>query len=59
MLDVPAMELENEAIAQHQPLVVRASVATLATQETLVPAAARLNIVDADQGLWMHGVSVA
>ena len=59
MLDVPAMQLEEQAIVLDEALVLRATVAAPAPQKTLVPTATCLDITDADQGLWMHTNSVA
>ncbi len=58
MLHVPAMELQDEpAVARHKPLVFRAAVRALAAQQPLIPAAARLNVVDTNQRLWTHTIS--
>ena len=54
MLDVPAMQLEEQAIVLDEALVLWATVAAPAPQKTLVPAATCLDITDADQGLWTH-----
>ena len=59
MLDVPAMQLEEQAIVLDEALVLRATVAAPAPQKTLVPTATCLDITDADQGLWTHTNSVA
>ena len=54
MLDVPAMQLEEQAIVLDEALVLWATVAAPAPQKTLVPTATCLDITDADQGLWTH-----
>jgi hypothetical protein len=56
---VPAMKLKNEATAQDKPLVVGPAMGALASQQSLVPPAARFYIADANQGLWIHGSFVA
>jgi hypothetical protein len=53
--DVPVMELEEELPARDEALVVRATVPALAAQELLIPAAAGLDIANADEWLWLHG----
>jgi tRNA-Thr(GGU) m(6)t(6)A37 methyltransferase TsaA len=54
MLNIPGVQLENELAVDGQPLVLRAAVRALAPEQALIPAAARLDILDGDQGLRAH-----
>jgi hypothetical protein len=46
MLNIPAMELQDQPTSIHQALVFIAAVSALAAEEPLVPPAARLHIGD-------------
>ena len=54
VLHVPAVELQNQLAIADEPLVFTSAVGTLAVEETLIPAAARLNVGDANEWLWIH-----
>lgn len=54
MFDFPMVELENELPARDQPLVLRTAVRALASEQPLIPTAARFDIMDGDQRLWTH-----
>ena len=54
MLDVPGVQLKDELAVDGQPLVLRAAVRALAAEQALIPAAARLDVLDGDQGLRAH-----
>ena len=51
VLHVPPVQLENQPAVGHEPVVLGATVAAAAAKETLIPAAARLDIGYADEGL--------
>ena len=48
MLHVPTVQLKNQAAVRNEPLILGAAMVTLATKETLIPAAARLNVSHAN-----------
>jgi hypothetical protein len=53
---IPAMQLENKVTGTiDEPLVLVATMTTLAAEEALIPTAARLDVAHRDQGLWLHG----
>jgi hypothetical protein len=54
VLDLPAMELEDQDVTPVEPLVFRAAVRALDAEESLIPAAARLDVGHRDQGLGTH-----
>src|SRR5690606_38028517 len=54
VLDIDAVQLEEQAAVAHEPLVLAPAVRALAAQEPLVPAAARLDVSHRDQGLGSH-----
>ena len=51
VLDIPIVQLKDQGSLGDQPLIVRSAVRALATQEVLIPAAACLDIVHANEGL--------
>lgn len=55
MLHVPTMQLKHQPAVRNEPLILAAAMVAFATEETLIPAAARLNIAHANEGLWSHG----
>ncbi len=54
VLDLPLVELENQPAADHETLVIRPAVGALTTEQALIPAAARFNVIGTDERLWMH-----
>jgi len=54
MIDVPAVQLQEQLAMRHQLLVLASAMAALASQEPLVPATARFNISNTNEGLWSH-----
>jgi hypothetical protein len=52
MLDLPAVQLQDQGVARNQALVFGAAVGAAAAEQILVPPAARLDIADGDEGLW-------
>jgi hypothetical protein len=54
VFDVPIVQLEDQVSAEHQPLVIRSTVVALTAEETLIPPAACLDVVDANKGLQTH-----
>ena len=57
MFRLPAMQLHEQLTVRKQLLILFSAVAALASQQTLVPATARFDISDANQGLWTHLLS--
>ena len=52
--DLPLVQLKHQLSVPNQPLVRRAAVIALEIQQALIPAAGRLDIADADEGLRFH-----
>jgi len=59
VLHIPSVQLQDQPSSRDQPFILTATVRALTTQQTLIPATARLNITHADQGLRMHTNSLA
>ena len=55
IVPVPAMQLKNEASLRNEPLIIRAAVRALTAQQMLIPAAAGLDVTDANERLGTHG----
>ena len=55
VVDLEVVQLEDEPVAVDQTLVLLPAVVAATAQETLVPAAAGLDVDDGEQGLWAHG----
>jgi hypothetical protein len=51
---IPPVQLKDQPSIRSQTLVLGPSVRTSTTKQTLVPAAARFDIVHANQRLWAH-----
>ena len=51
MLDVPIVQLEDKVSVRDQSLIIRPAVAALTAKETLIPTAARLDVMHANEGL--------
>jgi hypothetical protein len=52
---IPAMQLENKVTGTiDEPLVLVATMTTLAAEEALIPTAARLDVVHANEWLEIH-----
>src|SRR5437879_5480209 len=47
VLDLPAVQLQDQPAIRYQPLILGAAVRALTTQETLIPAAAGLDVAHA------------
>lgn len=54
MLDLPPVKLKDQSAVDDEALVLRPAVGAPAAEQLLIPAAARLNVFDADERLWMH-----
>ena len=54
VLDLKAVQLEDQHTCRDQSLIFRPAVRALTTEETLVPPAARFDIGHRDQGLGTH-----
>lgn len=54
MTNMPAVQLHEQLAVRNQLLVLASTVAAPASQQTLVPATARFNISNTNQGLWTH-----
>jgi hypothetical protein len=54
VFDLKAVQLEDQQPVRDQPLVFRTPVHALTAQKMLVPAAARIDIGDCDEGLRAH-----
>ena len=59
MLHLPSVQLKDQPVVRNEPLILRAAMRTLAAEEALIPATARLNVAHAEKGLWTHRNSVA
>lgn len=51
----PAVQLKHQPAVANEPLIVRTAVGALTPKEVLIPAAAGLNIADANKRLGAHG----
>jgi len=51
MLDMPIVQLQDQSSMRDQPLILRPAVVAPATQETLIPATARLDVMHANERL--------
>ncbi len=54
MINLPAVQLHQQLTIRHQLLVMTSTVAALTSQQSLVPATARFNVPDTNEGLWTH-----
>ena len=54
VLHIPSVELKDQLAADNEAFVIPPSVGTLTTEQSLIPLAARLNVVHANEGLWIH-----
>jgi hypothetical protein len=54
VLDVPVMQLEDQGSMRDQSFIIRTAVVALTAKEALIPTTARLDVMDADEGLKMH-----
>jgi hypothetical protein len=54
MLSLPTVQLHEQFTIRNQLFVMAASMATLTTEQTLVPATAGFDIPNTNQGLWAH-----
>ena len=59
VLHIPSVQLQDQPALGDQPFILTAAMRALTTQQTLVPATARLNVTHADEWLWMHRNSLA
>ena len=55
VLDIKAVQLQNERATLHQLLILLAAVNPAATQQALIPATAGFDIRDTDERLGTHG----
>ena len=51
MLHIPAVQLKDQSAVPDDSLVFRATMPALTAKQPLIPAAARFNVVHADEGL--------
>ncbi len=54
VLDIPSVQLKDKLATDDKTLVLRPAVRTLAAEQALIPPAACLNVIHADERLWMH-----
>ena len=54
IVPVPAVQLKNEAPLRNEPLIIRSTMGALAVEQMLIPAAAGLDIADANERLRAH-----
>src|SRR5262245_15039124 len=54
MLHVPSVQLEDQSAIRNQPFIFRAAVRALTAEETLIPSAARFDVMHANEGLGAH-----
>ena len=59
MLHIPSVQLKDQPVTRDQPLILLAAMRTLAAEQTLIPATARLDVAHANERLEMHKNSVA
>ena len=59
MLDLKAVQLQDELAILHQLLIVPAAVSSAAAQQMLIPPAAGFDIRDTDERLGAHGFTLA
>jgi hypothetical protein len=59
VLYLPPVQLQNRPAVRDQPFILSTAMRALTTQETLIPATARLDITHANERLWMRTNSVA
>jgi len=59
MLNIPAMQLKNQAAGRNQSLILRTAVIAPTAEQPLIPATTRLNVTHTDKGLRAHKISVA
>ena len=59
VLHFPPVQLQNRPTMRDQPFILRATMRALTTEETLIPATARLDITNANEGLCTHTNSSA
>jgi hypothetical protein len=50
----PAVQLQDQSIVQNKTLILEPAMRTSTAEQTLIPAAARFDIVHANQRLWAH-----
>jgi hypothetical protein len=55
VLDLKAVQLQDELAILHQLLILPAAMSPAATEQALIPAAAGFNIGDTDEWLGVHG----
>src|SRR6267378_2450727 len=51
VLHLPPVQLQNQPATRYQPFIFSAAMRALTTQETLIPAAAGLDVAHANEGL--------
>ena len=54
VLDIPSVQLHDQPAVRDQPFIFGAAMPALTTQQTLKPATARFDIVNANERLWVH-----
>ncbi len=58
MLDIPSVELEDQPmVVINKALVFSTAVRASASEQTLIPAARRFDVINANQWLWPHHFS--
>ena len=57
VLHIPAVELKNQLVIDDEPLIFRAAMCAYAAKKPLIPAAARLDVGDTNEWLWIHTAS--
>jgi len=59
VFDIEPMQLQDQNVLRDQPLVFRSAVPAVAAQQSLIPAAARLDVTHCNKRLWAHPGVVA
>jgi hypothetical protein len=52
--NIPPVQLKDQFTSDNEAFILPAPVRTLTAEQSLIPAAACLNVVHADERLWIH-----
>ena len=52
--DIPSVELEDQLTTDNEALILPPTVRTLTAEQSLIPAADGLNVLHANERLWIH-----
>jgi hypothetical protein len=54
VLNIPSVELQDQLALRFEPFIFGTTMRTLAAEQSLVPAAARLDVMYTNERLWTH-----